>query len=71
MSLVVIFIRKILSEISNKKIAFQVPIIYGGSVSSDDIPDLVSNGQIDGILPGRASLDPKEMKEILEALDRL
>jgi len=67
----VIFIRKILSEISNKKIAFQVPIIYGGSVSSDDIPDLVSNGQIDGILPGRASLDPKEMKEILEALDRL
>lgn len=66
---IVIFIRKVLSEIAGKPLAFKTRIIYGGSVSSFNVSDIVFNGQVSGILPGRASLDPKEMKNILEILE--
>lgn len=67
----VIFIRKVLSEIVGKPSAFNARIIYGGSVSSANVADIISNGRVSGILPGRASLDPKEMKEILIILEKL
>lgn len=67
----VIFVRKVLSEIVGKTAAFNARIIYGGSVSSANVADIISNSRVSGILPGRASLDPKEMKEILIILEKL
>lgn len=63
-----IFIRKALADLYDKKEAWKPKIIYGGSVTSNNVED-VMKGEVDGILPGRASLDPKEMKEILKILE--
>jgi len=40
------------------------PILYGGSVTPDNVPDLVSNGTIDGFLVGGASLDSRKLLAI-------
>lgn len=40
--------------------------IYGGSVKSHNVRDLVSVPEIDGVLVGGASLDPEEFYTILE-----
>jgi len=49
-----------LVEIRNALLRFwsrSVPILYGGSVTPDNVDDLVANGTIDGFLVGGASLD--------------
>tara|TARA_Y100000031_G_scaffold111703_2_gene123188 strand:+ start:1319 stop:2095 length:777 start_codon:yes stop_codon:yes gene_type:complete len=61
-----IFIRKILSDTFSKKIAFQVPILYGGSVTEHNAENFLKNGGVDGLLVGRASLDFKEFSKILK-----
>jgi triosephosphate isomerase len=41
-----------------------VPILYGGSVTPDNVDDLVANGTIDGFLVGGASLDARKFLAI-------
>ena len=44
------------------------PILYGGSVTPDNVNDLVANGTIDGFLVGGASLDSGKFLAILAGL---
>jgi triosephosphate isomerase len=44
--------------------ARQYPILYGGSVTPDNVDDLVANGTIDGFLVGGASLDSRKFLSI-------
>ena len=67
----VIFIRKVLSDISSPVTAHQTRIIYGGSVSGRDAEDFLKNGEVDGLLAGKASLDPKKFFEILNICETL
>ncbi|MCB9805745.1 triose-phosphate isomerase [Candidatus Nomurabacteria bacterium] len=66
----VLFIRKILASIYNKKIAYDISIIYGGSVNSDNANEIVFRGNVDGLLPGRASLNPEEFSKIINEVGR-
>ena len=50
------FIRGLLAEISNDKIAKSVRIQYGGSVKPENTTELMSQADIDGALVGGASL---------------
>ena len=43
-------------------------ILYGGSVTPDNVEDLVENGTIDGFLVGGASLDSRKFMAILAGL---
>lgn len=43
----------------------QIPILYGGSVKSDNVRSLASLGNVNGFLIGGASLDPKELLNIV------
>lgn len=61
-----IFIRKILTELYGKNIAFNVPIIYGGSAEPDNVKELLDSGEIDGFLVGHASLKADQFNEILK-----
>jgi triosephosphate isomerase len=45
-----------------------VPILYGGSVTPDNVDDLVANGTIDGFLVGGASLDSGKFLAILQGM---
>lgn len=49
---------------------FQItpPILYGGSLNSDDIKDLANTGRVKGFLIGRNSLSIRDFKPIIKAL---
>lgn len=64
-----IYIRKIIGEMFDRTIAEEVPILYGGSVSSFNAADIVKQGHVDGLLVGRQSLNPKDFGEILTIVD--
>lgn len=63
-----IFIKKVLSEKFGPESGMKTRIIYGGSVNSANIEEIMRDGHIDGVLPGRASRDPKEFNEIVRVV---
>jgi len=62
----VIFIKKTLSDMFGQSFASGVPIIYGGSVDSENAPGILTEGLADGLLVGRQSLDPEEFGKIIK-----
>ncbi len=64
----VIFIKKILVSRFNKKVAMEVPIIYGGSVDEENSSDILSESEVQGILIGRAGTNPYSLKEIIRQI---
>lgn len=59
------FIRKQLSEILGNAVADKTRILYGGSVKSSNIKELMDMPEIDGALVGGASLDAVEFSKIV------
>lgn len=43
-----------------------IPVIYGGSVTADNVHSFVSQEHIGGVLPGGASLDPEKFFTLIE-----
>ncbi len=62
-----IFIRKQIAEIVGRDIALSLPIIYGGSVDEKNAADFFSRGGVQGLLPGRASLNSEKLRGIIKA----
>lgn len=60
-----LYLKKVLHSLYKEK-GFSVPILYGGSVSSDNASSFVDSGEVDGLLVGRESLKPKSFNAILE-----
>ncbi|MEI6531780.1 MAG: triose-phosphate isomerase, partial [Chlamydiota bacterium] len=60
------FCRNMIGSLFNKEIAAQIPLLYGGSVKSDNIVALLHQTEIQGALVGGASLDPKEFVKLVE-----
>jgi len=60
------FCRKCLESLFGKRKANLVPIIYGGSVNADNVAELVSQKDVDGVLVGGASLDPDTLGAIIQ-----
>lgn len=58
-------IRSILTELWNKDIAQSLRILYGGSVTSNNIAEYISQPEIDGALVGGASLKAEEFLSIV------
>lgn len=42
-------------------------VIYGGSVTADNVASFVAQSSIDGVLPGGASMDPEKYAKLLAA----
>lgn len=62
-------IRAALARYWPPSLAESVSILYGGSVTPDNVDDLVANGAIDGFLVGGASLSSAKFLAIQKALD--
>ncbi len=60
------FCRKCLEDLFGQHTAGQICILYGGSVKADNVKELVSQKDIDGVLVGGASLDPKSFAAIIQ-----
>lgn len=61
----VLFLRKVLSELYDKKSALALPVLYGGSVEAENAEALLKEGGVNGFLVGHASLVPTEFGTIL------
>jgi len=59
------FIRLVLSDLFEKSIASQIRILYGGSVNSSNMGELMKQGDIDGALVGGAALQPDSFSSII------
>ncbi len=64
-----IFIKKVLSEITKSKNIFEIPVLYGGSVNHSNAKEIITLGEVDGLLVGRESLEPKKFGLLLKNLD--
>jgi triosephosphate isomerase len=64
-----LYLRKILHDVLGKS-ASAVKILYGGSVDEDTARSLVWQGGVDGLLIGRASLNPYVFAEIVKRVDK-
>ena len=57
-------IREEIEQIGSSEIAANMRILYGGSVKSSNIAEIMKQADVDGALIGGASLDPEELAKI-------
>ncbi len=62
-----IFIKKILVEHFGREAGISIPILYGGSVDETNAGALVSGGEVDGLLVGRASVKAPSFVALIQA----
>lgn len=63
-----IFIRKTLADFYGKPVAG--PIVYGGSVDAATAVEMLTNGDVAGLLVGRASSDAKKFTALMRAIQQ-
>jgi triosephosphate isomerase len=66
----VIFIRKTLADMWGRERALKTRIIYGGSVDSASAGIIAESAGVQGVLPGRASVQAEEFCAIIKAFSR-
>ena len=59
-------IREEIESIGSQEIAQSMRILYGGSVKSSNVLEIMAQGNVDGALIGGASLDPEELAKIVK-----
>lgn len=59
-------IREEIESIASAEIAANMRILYGGSVKSSNIVEIMKKENVDGALIGGASLDPEELAKIVK-----
>lgn len=59
-----------IKDITNEKYDTNLDVLYGGSVTTDNLEDLLSIKEIDGFLVGGASLDTENVKKMLEIIEK-
>lgn len=60
-------IRNVLSNLYTKEVADKIRILYGGSVTPNNIKELLKEPNIDGALVGGASLEPTSFLSLVNA----
>lgn len=63
-------LRKILSERFGAEVAQAMRIIYGGSVSKENVVEIAKIESLDGVFIGRFGHDPKNYNSIVETVKR-
>lgn len=66
-----LFIRKIVADMFDRTVAQSFPVLYGGAVNARNARAFLRDGGVDGLLVGRASLNPKEFGKIVEIANGL
>jgi triosephosphate isomerase len=59
-------IREEVENIGSAEIAVAMRILYGGSVKSSNVAEIMAKPDVDGALIGGASLDPEELAKIVK-----
>lgn len=64
-----LFIKKVLTELYEQKVAIMVPILYGGAVSYKNAREIIIQGKVSGLLVGHESLNVKRFADLLKNVD--
>ncbi len=64
----IIFIRKVIADAIDEKVANSISIVYGGSVNEQNASSFITEGGADGLLVGRTSLDAKRFGMLAKSL---
>ncbi|MEJ5306833.1 MAG: triose-phosphate isomerase [candidate division WOR-3 bacterium] len=64
------FIREQLSFLFGKNISCEISILYGGSVTDENVKDLFREDDVDGVLVGGASLKGEKFARIIETVNK-
>jgi triosephosphate isomerase (TIM) len=67
----VIFIKKVLTELYTPELVKSIKILYGGSSNAENALDILSRGEVAGLLVGGASLKAADFGEMIRIADRL
>lgn len=62
----VIYIRKVLMEKFGDAFSKNINILYGGSITPDNAQDILWNGEVQGLLIGRASFEVESLVKIIK-----
>jgi triosephosphate isomerase (TIM) len=65
----IMYIRSMIANAHNKEKAEDLPILYGGSVSAQNVMDICVKSYADGVLVGTASLSPVNFVRIARMLN--
>jgi len=65
------FIRRNMVKLYSEEIAREVRILYGGSVTADNIPEFMEQSEIDGALVGGASLKADQFVNIIRQTEEI
>ena len=66
-----LFIKKTISDIYGHDEAISISILYGGSVNFRNATDIIVQGQVNGLLVGRESVNPTGFVELIKTIDLL
>jgi len=61
------FVRGVLAEMFDKKLADEVRVLYGGSANAGNAKELMSQKDVDGLLVGGASLKVDDFVKMIQA----
>jgi triosephosphate isomerase len=64
-----LFVRKAFSDLFGHDPAMRVRVLYGGAVNFRNAADIISIGQVDGLLVGRESFNVTGFPDLLRAVD--
>ena len=64
------YIRSLLTEFYDETESSQIPILYGGSVNSNNAEELINVNSVNGFLIGGASLDVEKFVDIIKIVDK-
>jgi len=59
-------VRKILKDSTLEEMSPQIPILYGGSCTSENVKSILKQSNVNGLLVGGASLNPSHFYNILK-----
>lgn len=62
-------IREMISELYSEEIGESMPILYGGSVTLDNLEELLSRANVDGALVGGAALEASNFNQMIQMLE--
>lgn len=66
-----IFVKKVLSDIYGHDEAVSALVLYGGSVNFRNAKDIIVEGEVDGLLVGRESVNPAGFSELLRTIETI
>ncbi|MFA6898303.1 MAG: triose-phosphate isomerase [Candidatus Paceibacterota bacterium] len=65
----IIFVRKVVADLYDRETAMSLRVVYGGSVSEENVGALLRGGEADGLLVGKASLNPETFGALIKIAD--